>query len=402
MSSSTPLRTLASAALLLLLVHPCLAANVARFWLENTISHESYGPILNQAGYRFQIGTEGYVVLQAKPGQVLFSTYPQPQSLGPFDLQPDRIIDLGEKAYAIVRLDSVPAPTIPSDVLPNAPNTTPTFAVPGTSPRPTGPIPAEPWTWSPSQSRLVTSAWYEPFHSTKYDWSLGSVEGSSASDLELSRLGATVEWGGFEGSLGYSITAKHADSIVPPTEQVLDDLRLEEGDGLFASAGYAHRIPLERRWHAVLGGLFEYRSESYGLNAIVFDGTDSTWVEVPADPNGTSTDPVWEEQIIQNTKQVTESVTLEDYVLLLHGGIAYEADAWGTRIDLLITAWDDTTTDASIQILEEPEYVLTGSRSHPVTVSVAAWCYVLEGVKAEAKASFGGDTALRLGVGYEW
>ncbi len=395
-------KALLLAATFLSLARPAAAERVARFWLENTITRKTYGPILNQPGYRFQIDTEGYIVVSTNPGQVLFSAYPQTQFIGPFDLQQDRIIDLGAKAYTIIQLDQVEALVVPSEVLPHLERVpVPVVAVPSAKPET---IPAEPWFWDNPSSYVVTAAWLEPFHNTKYDWTLGDREGKRASELELSRLGVTLIWGGWEGSLGLSVNGEHADSVLPETDDV-KNLRLEEGSGLYASLGYVHRLQLDNRWHVMLGGVFEYRDEKYDLKATVFSGTETVLVEEApvegTDPVEDPAGPSFTEEQVDLYDSVSRSASLSDMALSLRGGIVYEADAWGARMELLLSVWDDTKTDGSVQVLEN-EFSLTGSRSHPISVSVAAWCYVFEGVWTEAKVSFGGETALRLGIGYEW
>ncbi len=223
-----------------------------------------------------------------------------------------------------------------------------------------------------------------------------------------------------EASLGLSFDGEHSDSVMPATNALISRLKLNEGSGLYAAAGYLHRIPLDRHWSAFAGGQFEFRSESYDLTATVFDGTETILVEaatgdpgesaaVPgADPDGEDAGaqpspaaPEMIEEEVRLERNVAKSVDLQDLALSLRGGITYEADAWGVRLEILLCVWDDTAVDGSVEVLAE-DLKLDGSRSHPLTVSAAAWCYVLEGVWTEAKCTFGAETALRLGVGYEW
>lgn len=405
-------QTLSNAAAMLAvtfgMVAPSAAAPVARFWLENTITRQTYGPILNQPGYRFQIETDGFVVLAAQEGQVLFSTYPETQYLGPFDLQPERIVDLGAKAYAIVRLDSVEVPTIPPDVLPPARIPPPPKQSGAAATKPET-IPVEPWAPAAPGAYPSVSLWIEPYRSTKYDWHLGQHEGKRASDLDQARAGGTFTWGGLEGSLGFTLEGEHADSVMPATSNVVTSLKLKSGSGFYAAAGYQYNIPLDKNWYAYVGGLFEYRNESYDLTARVYDGLKDEVVETigpePAgdgsEDNGESDNPAETVVRIPQYRNVSKSVDLRDMALSVKSGVVFEDDAWGARIELLICAWDDTTVDGGVEILGEP-LDLKGSRSHPISVSAAAWCYVLEGVWTEAKASFGGETALRFSVGYDW
>lgn len=380
------------------------AAPVARFWLEDTITRKTYGPVLNQAGYQFQIETERFVVLNAQKGQVLFSTWPATQYLGPFDLQPERIIDLGTKAYAIVQLDTVDAPKIPHDVLP-APKLPPT---PPTQEQALVQIPVEPPAPALPEAYPALTLWFEPFHRTKYDWTLGEHEGKRASDLEYARIGLSLNWGGFGASAGLSFEGEHAKSVMPATNTVITGLKLEDGSGFYAAVGYMHRIPLDRSWNAFLGGLFEYRDESYDLTATVYDGVETIIVEIPQEgdlpslENGDDEESpsVIEEEIILY-RDLAKSVDLREMALSLRGGISYESDAWGTSMELLLCVWDDTKMDGIVDVMGE-ELKLKGSRSHPVSVSAAAWCYIFEGIWTEARVTLGAETAVRAGVGYEW
>jgi hypothetical protein len=391
-------RPLAVVAAILTVAFEAQAARVARFYLEHTISRQAHGPILNQPGYRFQIGTDGYVVLAAKPGQILFSTYPQTQYLGPYDLEQDRIVDLGSQAYTIVRLDSIEQQEIPAHIpvrpreVPPAPEAVAPTAVE---------IPTEPWTWDTSSWPFSAMVWAEPFRSTKYDWTLGGYTGERASDIESTRLGSTLFWGNWSLTLGLSMNAEQADSVIPSNASV-SDLRLDGGSGFLAALGYTHRIRLDRRWNALVGGTFEYRDESFDMTATTLTQVP---VEAPIDPVPTDTEPaVTDEEDVQTThvyETATSDASMSEYLLTVSGGIEYEADAWGSRLEILLSALDDTSVDASVMVLDR-EYLLSGTRSHPVSIALTGWGYVLEGVRLEAQLSAGAETALRVGAAYEW
>lgn len=386
------------AALVTLASREAQAAKIARFHLEHTITRQTHGPILNQPGYRFQIGTDGYIVVASKPGQVCFSTYPRTQYLGPYELEQDRIVDLGSQAYTIVRLDSIEQQEIPAHIPVHAPTVPPPPELPGTPPA-SEEIAAEPWTWNTAAWPVTAMVWAEPFRRTKYDWELGGYEGERASDLESTRLGGTLFWGRWSFTLGLTANAEHADSVIP-ANMVVSDLRLENGTGYLAALGYTHRIRLDRRWNAVLGGTLEYRGESFDLTATTLTAVEPPAAEPPAEGAEAEAAPVVE-QPTHEYVEATSSADLTEFLLTLNGGIEYEADAWGTRLEILLSALDDTSVDASVVALGQT-YELTGSRSHPVSIALTGWGYVLEGIRLEAQFSAGAETALRLGAAYEW
>lgn len=396
------LRLSAVSVALLALTLDAQAARVARFWLEHTISRKAHGPIVNQPGYRFQIGTDGYIVLASKEGQVLFSTYPETQYLGPYDLEQDRIVDLGAQAYTIIRIDSVEQQEIPAHIAANVPAIP---ASPATPPAEPAVIPAEPWTWDTSAWPLTAMVWGEPFRRIKYDWTLGGYEGERASDLESLRLGATLFWGGWSISVGAVAGGEQVDSVIPPNFSV-SDLRLDGGSGLLAALGYMHRIRLDPRWSALVGGVALYRDESYDLTAttlvrVIEVPVVDTPVTDPTDEAPTEPVPEPEPELNSEYATTTSDASLTEYTVTFSGGIEYEADAWGTRLEILLTALEDTSVDARVTVLDS-EYLLEGSRSHPVSVALTGWCYVLEGVRLESQLSAGAETAIRLGAAYEW
>ncbi len=372
------------------------AARVARFWLEQTISGERFGPVVNTAGYRFQIGTEGYMVLEAPAGKVLFTTYPETQYLGPFDLESGRILNLGARAYAIVDLDSVPRPQLPPGGLPGVPPS-PSPPTPPPTPRTSDgqAVQVEPWTWSAAPPVLTTRLWFEPRRTTRYDWTLGGFTGERASKLEFTRLGGGVAWGSWVAEAGYGFNGRHAKSVIPAGATV-SSLRLDNGEGVLLGVGYLRRIALERHWFVEVGGLLEHRNERFDLVA-------TTLQSAPPGERPPTDDP--EEPVEEGPRYVyrdtRSSATLRELTGLAKAGIAYDGDAWGLQLDVLIKLFDDTTVSGSVQVFDE-RHSLGGSRSHPVSVGLTGWCYLLETLRAEASLLVGADTTLRTAIAFEW
>ena len=88
-----------------------------RFWLENMVSREISGPVVRQTGHRFQIGSQGYVVLDSEPGKIRLATYPQGDPFGPYDIVESRIIDIGQSAaFSIVNIQKADVPELPPDL----------------------------------------------------------------------------------------------------------------------------------------------------------------------------------------------------------------------------------------------------------------------------------------------
>ncbi len=393
--------TLRPALLLLLWLGMCLpadASRVARFWLEQTIDGGQFGPVLNTAGYRFQIGTEGYVVLEAPAGQVLFSTYPDTQYLGPFDLEAGRIVVLGSRAYTIVRLDTTTRPQLPPGGLPGTP-VSPSPPSPAEPRPPDAAFGAEPWSWGGTQRALTTRLWVEPRRVTKYDWTLGGFDGERGSNLEFTRLGGGLAWGSWVAEAAYGVNGRHAKSVIPAGATVTS-LRLDDGRGLLLGAGYLRRIALERHWHVEVGGLLEYRNERFDLVATTLQTAPPGDPPAVPDPSDDPAEPA-EPGPRYVYRDTSSSASLRDLAGLAKAGVAYDGDAWGLQLDVLIKLFDNTSVSGSVQVLDET-HALGGSRSHPVSVALTGWCYLLEDLRAEATLTVGAETALRAGVAFEW
>ncbi len=384
-------------AMLVMMTGLASAERVARFYLEHTISRQVYGPILNRPGYRFQIGTDGYVVVEAPKGEVCFSTFPEVQYMGPFELETERIIALGKQAYSIVRLDSVSQPDIPVHI-----PVRPDVIVPPPVPMPTAPE-ARGAKWSGFETveqGLAAEVWVEPMSRYKYDWELGGMEGKRGSDIKALRAGAGVSLGGWSLGLGVTMDAEHADSIIPPGLSV-SDLRLEGGSGLLASLGYQRRLKLDRRWCALVGGTLTFRDESFDLIASTLTGIrepDEPDVEEDAEEDAEPPTPEEPTRVYETNKSKAD---LREIVLTLGGGIQYAADNWGARFEVLLHAFDDTDVKASLTVLGK-NYELSGKRSHPLSVAFGGWFYPIQQLRLETRLSVGAETALRLGAAYEW
>ena len=383
--------------LLMLVAGSGPAQQVARFYLEHTISRQVYGPIVNRPGYRFQIGTEGYVVVEAPKGEVCFSTYPNVQYMGPFELEEERIIALGKQAYSIVRLDSVARQDIPAHIPVRQEVIVPP---PVTVPQPEA-VDSRWSSFETVEQGTTLEVWIEPMSRYKYDWELGGMEGKRGSDIEATRAGVGAGLGGWSIGLGLTLDAEHADSVIPPGLGV-SDLRIENGSGLLASLGYQRRLRLDPRWCALLGGALTYRDESYDLVASTLTGIREPEAPDESEDAGEGTgteEESGEPTRVYETKK--SKADLREIVLTLGGGVQYDAGIWGAKFEVLLHAFDDTDVKASLTVMGQ-NYELKGKRSHPLSVAFGGWYSPLEQLRLEARLSLGAETALRLGAAYEW
>ena len=93
------------AALLPAFAAPASAAETYKsFWLTETISGRTVGPIVNKPGNRFTLDGVQYIVMESASGEINFAEARKMELAGPFELVEQRVIPLGSRAYVFTRI----------------------------------------------------------------------------------------------------------------------------------------------------------------------------------------------------------------------------------------------------------------------------------------------------------
>lgn len=375
-----------------------------RFWLENTITRETYGPVIRQQGYRFQAGPDSFTVLDSSPGKISVARQPDGKVFGPYDIHNGHILDLGNYAFAIFNVQTAEVPDLPPDIQeltgvrvqgrPPKPPATPTFV--------RKPVPIEQWP-------LRVGGWIEPSRTAKYDWTIGGYAGEKSSDLKSTRLGASADWGNFFLRLGLVTDSKQSGSIAPATT-ALDSLKLEKGSGFNLAGGYIHPFALDEGWDILVGGLFEWTSESYDFTANTLQRvnvtrpTESKKAESPDPEPSADTGDATESAapvVSYEYGDVTSSIDLSEFILAAVAGIRYQQDFWGAQGLLRIDFVSDISTSGSVHVLDT-DLSISGDRSHPIVIEFGGWCYWLDHLRSDLTLQLGSIQSIRLGVSWEF
>lgn len=403
MNSKTHIRSLFVAVLLLWLLPSAAHANLEteRFWLQNTITRETFGPVVRQTGFRFKIKSEDFIVLNSVPGKIRVATYPDGTAFGPYDIVPGRILDLGTYAFTVLNVQTAVVPDLPPEMRDLS-----GFQVKGDPKKARLPekpkfvkkeVPMEEWP-------LRIGGWLEPSRKAKYDWTVGGFAGEKALSLKSSRIGARVEWGNGFLQLGIINDSKQTGSLTPAMTS-LDSLSISGGSGFSVSGGWYHPIPVEEHWDFLIGGLFEWNSESYDLNARALVRTETkveseTTAEV-ADDGAETAEETSEVLYSYDYRDVSSGLDLSEFILGLVGGIEYHEDIWGGRALLRADLLSDVSTSGAVEV-NGTDLSVSGKRSHPIVAEFGAWCYWLDNVRTDLTFQFGSIQTIKLAAYWEF
>lgn len=373
-----------------------------RFWLENTVTREISGPIVRQTGYRFQIGSQGYAVLDSVPGQIRVTTYPQGEPFGPYEIENGRIIDIGlPNAFSIVNLQTAEVPELPPDLqglLGLEVKGDPKRKTPAPEPVPEI-APVSDWP-------IRVGAWVEPGRKADYDWKIGGYAGSKASAVKATRLGISAEWGGAFLRLGVTSGGKSDGSLAPETV-AMESLRLESGSGFGIAAGYLHPFYLAKGWDALAGASFEWSSESFDLVARTLTATgteieeDETSEKEGETPAEEKTEKKRKTRTTYEYRDATSSFDLHELLLAGFAGVQFQEGFWGARALLRIDLVTSLGADGDVSV-NGKELSLDADRSHPVGVEAGVWCYWLDQLRTDLSVRAGAVQSVRLGISWEW
>lgn len=381
-------------------------AEVYSFWLSETISGTLSGPFISQPGSRISLGGSEWIILAARPGQILFSDAQSQKTYGPYDLVLQRIIDLGDKAYSFAKiqpLSSAQTATAPATPSPSASsaNTTSTLERPKRwTPNPlpsTNPADhvQKPRAFSLEAVTRPSSVfvWLEPSREVQYDWDIGPYTGNEGTSIEMKRLGLGANWKNFFGEIGFISDAQSASTLVP-NGTLLSDLSLSDGSGLSLKGGYRYAFVIDGKWHGHLGASFAYEKKDFDLHATLFTRhgapTPEPGVEVnPDDPKTTAS---------YTFESFQESTSMDELAFAVAGGIDYTTWYWGVQLILAINLYSDSDFSGSITV-QNQTYNLSADPTHPIIAEVSGWYAPMDEFFLLGGLSIGTETTFRVGIG---
>ena len=390
------LRTALLAALLLPATLLAGQRNTVRFWLQNTVTHDTFGPVVRQTGYRFQAGTSAFVVLDSSPGTLRLARLPNGERLVPCDIVPGRILDLGDAAYTIINVQDAVVPDLPPEMA--------DLSAYGLNDPTSGrqrtkihrrDLPVSEWP-------LRVGGWIEPTRSVRYDWTVGGFAGKKAHSIKSTRIGARAEWGNAFLQAGIAGGGKQSGSLTPPMT-ALDHLTISGGSGISLSAGWIQPFIIDDSWDLLVGGIGEWASESYDLNAHALVRTERP-KDADAETLESGTEGETEsapEGAYYEYRTVSSSLDLSEIVLAAVVGIEYHQDFWGARAMLRADLFSDVSTSGSIT-LDGTRLAVSGERADPLLAEFGAWCYWIDQLRSDVTVQLGAVNSLRVAVLWEF
>lgn len=378
------------ASLFLLVFLPIVAFSnlvTERFWLQDTITREVYGPIVRQTGYRFQIQSESFVVLDSVPSKIRVATYPAGVPYGPFPIANNHILPLGAHAYSILNVQPVEVPDLPPDLRnltglrvqgdPEQPTVAPQNQLVRKS------LPIREWP-------LRIGGWIEPTRRAKYDWTIGGFSGEKALDLKSTRMGANAEWGNLFFQFNITPECEQSGSLTPPMVS-LDHINISSGSGSGATLGWIQPFTMDSNWDLLVGGLLDWSSESYDLSATVLARTTPQ----------AQADPTLPPSYSYEYNDITSSFKRSEWLFGLVTGIDYHEHYWGVRALLRIDLLSNISTEGSVRV-SDTDLSISCEQSHPLNVELNGYCYLLDHIRGDVAFQFGFVQAIRLGVSWEF
>lgn len=386
------------------------ASQFRQFWVTETISGRTVGPVVSKPGNRFAAAGGTWIVLESAPGQINFADAETLAAQGPYDFVEHRIFDLGPVACVFSRIERFAGgdpsvdraivtqarrvPSAPGDELPERWELGP---VPSTNPaahreaRPT-------WRAKRFFPKSDVSAFIEPVHRVQHDWKLGGLSGKKKEPLSSTRFGLSGQWNGFSGEFGWASGAKSAGSIVEDSLSV-SHLKIRSGSGFFAAGGWDYGLQIADGWSASLGvrALWEkvsadvsattLRTKPAAASAASADEADGAAATAPATGSSLSfTD--W-----------SGDVDLDEFVLRACAGVRYDDWYWGVGLLFAVDCWTDTSSGTEVPV-GDSTFEIESDRSQPASLSLAGWYTPDDRWVLKGAASVGAETSVRLAAGW--
>ena len=418
--------------LLFLLALSVSAAEYKSFWLTEAVSGRTVGPSVNKPGNRFSLDGREWIVMQSKPGEINFSDAATLSPEGPYDLVEQRMVDLGPASYVFTRIEDF-AGADPSADLSTVSQASRAPAEKGRHPWSQdlperwvlGPIPttnpgaykemADPWSLERLELSPEIVGFVEPFRRVQYDWKLDRRSGNKEA-LTMVRAGVSGEWKGLSAEAGLSTGAKTSGTLVDDT-LALSGLSLDGGHGVFLAAAYDYRFRIDGGWSASVGAYGAYERQSLDVSARGAwvaaknpknAAKKATGAETTADgesPDGESSDggsgDGGQDDAVADYGFFPWSAeaTLSEARLGAAVSIRYDEWYWGLGATFRIDCVDSISADGSVPVIDERQD-LDADRSQPVTLLLTGWYSPADNWVFEGHVAVGGETTLRLGVGF--
>lgn len=397
----------------LAILFPCAgvaAASYRCFWLTETITGQTIGPIVNKPGHRFTVDRKQWIVMEADPGKISFAEARSLSLEGPYDLVEQRIIGLGKKAYVFTQIEdytgsdpdksvavlsqAVRAPAQRADAekpwTKDLPARWVLAPIPSTNP---GAYRENNEKWTLQQTFLSPSVllFAEPVHKIECDWKLGGQLGKTKSELETKRYGVAGQWCGIMAEAGIASGGKVSDTLVEDGPLV-SDFRLGDCDGWFAALGYRYSFEIEKQWEVAFTIQASYES---------FDGTLSASIaaEKALELGLEDSAPVGEQTSSYGFMEWKNNASWDRFDVDLAVSLAYDEWYWGCSGSMLLNCLSEFSADGSLPVLGT-EYKLDAERTSPISFRVSGWYSPVDHLALEGALTVGGETSLRLGVSY--
>ena len=389
------------------------AAAYKSFWLTESVSGLTVGPIVSRPGNVFTVGGAQWRIHRCDGREIVFESVGGNRTEGPYDLVEQRLLDLGPAAYVFTRItDFVGSdPTVDRSVVSQARRA----AAPGGraaagGDRPQrwvlGPVPStnpgahkdavKPWSLHPFSMAPTVSAFLDLYRSVEYDWSVSSVAKSHDSAIRLIRLGAEGEWNGLRAEAGLSFNGSASDALVADSLE-LSRLRLNDADGWFARIGYDYGFVIDEGWSVSVGVEGSYESLSGRLSAHTTQPAESA-DDGPAESTETSGED-GERIRSYGFHSWHGDLSLDEFRLTAGVGLRYDQWYWGLGAKFLLDCLTDVSTGVRIPVLDD-SHELKAERTMPVSLLFQGWYSPDDHWVIQGGLSVGSDTMLRIGAGW--
>jgi len=389
------------------------AATYKSFWLTESVSGRTVGPIVSRPGNVFTVGGAQWRVRRCDGREIVFESVADNRTEGPYDLVEQRLLDLGPSAYVFTRITDFVGtdPGVDRSVVTQARRA----AAPGGraaagGDRPQrwvlGPVPStnpgahrdavKPWSLRPFSMAPTVAGFVDLYRSVEYDWSVSSVAKSHGSAIRLIRLGAEGEWNGFRAEAGLSFNGRASGALTADCLE-LSRLRLDDVDGWFATVGYDYGFVIDEGWSVSVGVQGSYESLSGGLSARTTRPSESAEDEGAgsSDAGGDEGEHVPS----YGFHAWSGDLSFDEFRLTAAVGLRYDQWYWGVGAKFLIDCLADASTGEKIPVLDG-SHELEAERSTPVSLLFQGWYSPDDHWVITGGLSLGSDTMLRIGGGW--
>lgn len=386
------------------------------FWLTETITRDTIGPIVRKTGNTFRVAGREWTILDSKTGEILFYDAAARKKYGPYDFMLNRIVDLGGVALGISRIDTFDSGE--NDELPHiltsVDNSTTVTAPPVDRPRrwtPT-PIPStnprahksffDNFYIIPRKRPASAMFWAEPIRSVNYNWEIGDYAGTAGEKIEMSSYGIAGSYGNWFAELYAISSAKTAGGIVPDGTS-LSDLNMDSGSGYGGRAGYLYSFVIDGNWNANFGGFASYESTTFNIEGTALTSHGVTTLPPPTPEDGVvlPTDATNVGSVVKEYTfdSFTSEVDMSELTVAIMGGIDYTSDYWGVGAYGFIDLYSDIEIDGKLSF-NDKSYDIAADRAHPIGITFSGWYSPFMEFFFGGSATFGNEISARMFAGW--